>query len=152
MQRLPDWQRRLANTISTAHHVPFAWGTWDCALAACRLIHAVTGVDPAESYRGKYADEAGAIAILGASDLGTFAASVAASYGMEEVPPLLARRGDLVLVNNAPPPRATAENSAPVPTSALGIVGLDPRFAHCAAEHGMKRIALHRWLRAWRVG
>ena len=54
MQRLPNWQRRLANTISTAHEVPFEWGKWDCALAACRLIHSITGVDPAEKYRGTY--------------------------------------------------------------------------------------------------
>jgi hypothetical protein len=149
MQRLPNWQHRLANTIATAEKVPFAWGTWDCALAACRLIHSVTGVDPAESYRGKYSTEAEALTIVGV-DLGTFAAGIAQSFGMAEVGPTYARRGDLVLVNNTPP--ATKENPAPAQTTSLGIVGLDPRFAHCCADRGMHRIAMHRWLRAWRVG
>lgn len=149
MQRLPNWQRRLANTISTAHEVPFEWGKWDCALAACRLIHSITGVDPAEKYRGTYSTEAEAQAIIG-PDLGQFVAGIAQSFGMEEVPPTYARRGDVVLVNNTPPQESG--QPAPTPTTSLGIVGLDPRFAHCASDQGMKRIAMHRWLRAWRVG
>ena len=80
MQRLPNWQRRLANTISTAHEVPFEWGKWDCALAACRLIHSITGVDPAEKYRGTYSTEAEAQAIIG-PDLGQFVAGIAQSFG-----------------------------------------------------------------------
>lgn len=146
MKKLHDWQRRLANTIATAQEVPFAWGTFDCALAACRLIHAQTGVDPGLAYRGKYSTEAEAIAVIGgAGDLGTFAAGIAASFGMAEIKPTtFATRGDLVLVNNTV--------AAAVSSTALGIVGLDPRYAHCVSEHGMVRVGMHRWLRAWKVG
>lgn len=158
IKRLPDWQRRLANTLATAHQVPFEWGKWDCAMAACRLIHAQTGIDIGEQFRGTYASEADAIALIGAKlvnfpagtteeeiqqlkaqNLGNFAAEIAQSFAFEEVEPNYARRGDLVLVNNG------------VPGGALGVVGLDGRYAHCAADSGMKRIAIHRWLRAWRV-
>jgi hypothetical protein len=42
---------------------PFQWGTDDCILSVCEFVRLVTGVDPAEPWRGSYSDEEGAIEI-----------------------------------------------------------------------------------------
>ena len=142
MKRLPNWQPLLATQIEKAKRSKFEWGVFDCALAACDAVLAMTGEDPGATYRGKYKTQAEADALI-RSDLGTFAATVAASIGAKEVPKLFARRGDIVLVNNAQPGTRT---------TALGFVDLSGRFALCASDKGLARISMGRWLRAWRIG
>lgn len=136
--RLPDWERRLAAHFERSHIRAFAWGVFDCALAACEAVEAVTGTDPGKSYRGKYTSGAEASTITD-NDLGEFAAGVAKAAGFAEVAPTFARRGDLVLVDNGDPAHA------------LGTVDLTGRFAWCAFERGFIRFSIDRWLRAWRI-
>ena len=93
----------------------------------------------AAAHRGKYSDEAGAIAIFG-TDLGSFAATIAASFGMQEVPPTMARRGDAVHADNG------------TEYGCLGVVAMDGRFASCVSTKGHVHVPMHRWKRAWRVG
>jgi hypothetical protein len=147
MQRIPSWPRRLHQLIESSQTITFEWGRYDCALFVCAAIREITGVDVGLSYRGTYQDEAGAEAIFlaGFADLGAFAASIAAANSMPEVQVTFARRGDVVWVDNG-----IDEN--PSPYGALGIVGLDGRFAVCMSETGTKRVHMRRWKRAWQVG
>lgn len=137
-----NWIHLLSEEINRSLTRPFVWGEFDCALAACNFIYEQTGVDPAAAYRGKYATKAEANALID-NDLGKFAAGIAASLSMEEVGPLHAHRGDLVLVDNG----TSRQRSV-----ALGIVDLSGQFALCAGPQGLMWVKMHRWKRAWRVG
>lgn len=147
MQRLPNWPRRLHQLIESSKAITFEWGRYDCAMFVIAAVREITGIDVGEALRGTYQDEAGAEAIFltGFADLGAFAASIATANQMPEVAPAFARRGDVVWVDNG-----TDDN--PSPYGALGIVGLDGRFAVCMSETGTKRVHMHRWKRAWQVG
>jgi hypothetical protein len=144
MKRLAHWETLLGAHFEQAHTRRFAWGTFDCALAVCDGIKAITGVDPGAPYRGKYTTEKEALTLIG-PDLGAFAATVCQSSGFPEwlsgdgkPRPGFGRRGDAALVSTS---------AGPV----LGIVDLSGRFAWCAAERGFTRVPMKRWLRAWKV-
>jgi hypothetical protein len=136
--RLPDWEKRLAEHFARSRARAFGWGEFDCALAVCEGIEAVTGVDPGKSYRGKYMSEKEALALIG-GDLGTFVAGIAGELEFRELRPTFARRGDVVLVDNGDP------------THALGTADLSGRFAWCASERGFIRVPMKYWLRAWKI-
>lgn len=96
--RLPDWPERLTALVEARRDTPFAWGCQDCCLFAADAVLAITGRDPAAAWRGCYADEAGAEALLAAAGgLETLAQAVLARFGAAECPPALAQRGDVVL-------------------------------------------------------
>lgn len=141
MKRLANWEYLLAGEIARSLKRRFDWGIFDCALAAANFVYAQTGVDPGSAYRGKYSTEAEATAITG-GDFAAFAAQVAEAAGMEEIPRLHARRGDLLLVDNG---------TAHRPSVALAIVDLSGQFALCAGPRALMRVKMHRWKRAWRV-
>jgi hypothetical protein len=128
--------------------MPFAWGTNDCALFAADAVQAITGLDIADDFRGRYSDEAGAFALIrtvtgaGADKttaVGDAAAWCAAKHGLEEWPaPLMARRGDLVVIENG---------------GALiaGVVHLNGRHVVSMAESGPVRLSILSIRRSWRV-
>jgi hypothetical protein len=148
MKRHFQWAQRLHLLVESSKAVTFAWGTYDCGQFAARAIREMTGVDVAAPYRGKYGDEASAEALFlnGHADLGSFAAAIAAANGMPEITPVTyAQRGDLLWVDNGTP-------AHPSKYGALGIVSLDGRYAVCMSETGTKRVHMHRWRRAWKVG
>ncbi len=139
MKRLPNWRQLLEAHLEAARASRFKWGVFDCALAACDAVLVMTGEDPGAEYRGKYASAVQAAALMG-TDLGTFAAAIAAKLGAKQVLPGYGRRGDVALVNNGNP------------SHALGIVDLSGRFAMCAAGRGLTRVPMRLWLRAWQIG
>jgi hypothetical protein len=148
MQRAHDWPRRLHLLVESSQAVVFTWGQYDCGQFVARWIREATGVDVAAALRGTYSDEISAekIFLNGFANLGAYAASIAAAHAMPEIIPVtFARRGDIVWVDNGTPLN-------PSPYGALGVVGLDPRFAVCMSEQGTRRVHMHRWKRAWRVG
>jgi len=98
-RRLPGWPERLADIIDAHRDTPFAWGTHDCCLFAAAVVAALTGHDPAAGYRGAYATEAEAEALIGPGGLPGFLAQQAAAAGLPQLPhPSQAQRGDLALV------------------------------------------------------
>ena len=122
---------------------PFAWGTNDCALFAADGIKAITGVDIADDFRGKYHDEAGAWAtvkaITGGSTVADAAAYCAAKHGLTELEhPFMAQRGDLVVFENEG--RMIA-----------GLVHLSGRHVVSISESGLVRFPITAISRAWRV-
>jgi hypothetical protein len=129
---------------------PFAWGTHDCALFAADGIQAITGVDIAADFRGKYSTEAEAMALIqtvtGGATIADAAAWCAKKFGLAErvdkkgaLAPLFAQRGDLVVF--------TAATGQPV----AGLVHLSGQIV-AVGENGLYRFPISKVLRSWRVG
>jgi len=122
---------------------PFAWGRNDCSLFAADAILAFTGVDLASDFRGKYTDEASAMALVqkvtGTATIEAAAIYCAQKHGLiEYLHPLMAKRGDLVLV----------EESGRLISA---IVHLSGRHAVTVGQDGLKRLLITAVRRAWAV-
>lgn len=136
----------MAAAVEAARTVPFAWGTFDCWLAAADLVAATTGTDPAAWCRGRYRTARGALGVLRRHGGGTLAAMLTTIFG-DPVARSFARRGDLVLV---PLPADVAGGGF---DDAVGTAGLDGVSVHVAAPgHGLTRLPLRVAGRAWQVG
>lgn len=130
---------RLHSAFAARCGRPFVWGENDCTLFACDLVEAATGVDYAAVLRGRYRTAAGAARALrrfAGGGLEAAAEKIAQDNGLEEVPPLMAQRGDFVLLDAAAGP-------------ALGVC-LGATFI-AAGPAGAVSLPLKRARRAWRV-
>jgi hypothetical protein len=122
---------------------PFAWGSNDCCLFPANAIQAHTGVDLADDFRGKYSTEVEAFALIKSVTGGTTVADAAAhcakKYGLTEYPhPLMAKRGDLVVVQNGD-------------TLICGVVHLNGRHVISVSVKGLVRLPISSVVRAWAV-
>jgi hypothetical protein len=144
----PYWQELLHNYFLRRQNEAFKWGTMDCCLFACDAIHGLTGVDLAQDFRGKYDSALTAVREMKNFTAGRFqdsedlvesvAVKVTAQFGLEEVPVLMAQRGDVVLL------------SSPL-GKGLGLLGLRGTHVHCAGPDGVVDVPLYECLRAWRI-
>ena len=64
MQRYPDWQIRLRSYLQAVTRTPFEPGSNDCALFLAGGVEAMTGVDYAMPYRGRYTTLRGGLRVL----------------------------------------------------------------------------------------
>lgn len=95
--RLPDWRARFAAEMDRQRRDPFAWGQADCALGlAAGAVKALTGVDPAGPWRGRYRTAGGARRAIHKAGFTTLADAVASL--LPEIPPAFADVGDIGLV------------------------------------------------------
>lgn len=147
MDRLAGWETAFGAWITQVHLEPesFAWGVLDCCLLAADGVRAITGIDIAVDFRGKYASKAEAFtliqAITGGSTVADAAAYCAATQEMQEwTAPLFARRGDLVAVKN--------DDGEVI----AGVVSLSGRSVVCMGEGGVFDLPITQVVRAWRVG
>lgn len=127
---------RLTQETEAAFYKPFRWGQHDCALFVADCIDRMTGSAVAGQYRGRYTTAAGARRITGRS-LEAFVERIAGELGLPEVSPLKARRGDVVVFDDAHGPT-------------LGVV-----VGRHIASPGPKHLVLDgmtRARRAWKVG
>ena len=134
-----DFAERLHAALGEARGRPFHWGRNDCALFACDVVAAATGVDYAAPFRGRYRTAAGAARALrrfAGGGLEAAAEKITQDNKLEEVPPLMAQRGDFVLMD---------ETAGP----ALGVC-LGETFV-AAGPSGTVTLPLTRARRAWRV-
>lgn len=120
---------------------PFAWGGNDCALFAADGIKAITGVDIADDFRGKYSTEEEALALVktvcNGATVADAAVHCAQKHGLVEWPkPLLARRGDLVVF------------AAPTGSLVAGLVHLSGQLV-AVGEKGLFLFPISKVLRAW---
>lgn len=98
MGRIDLWERRLNEVFDEAQKAPFIWGEFDCCLFACRAIHALTGYDPGELYRGRYGNEEEARVLLKQEGgVEGIAEKITALKGFAEIGKLFAQRGDIGL-------------------------------------------------------
>jgi len=142
MQRKHSWQSELHNFIANAVTHAFVWGEHDCCLLIADAINALTGVDLAEPYRGKYDDAHSAVKLISdtcggrsAIDLWSY---VAAQHGIEQLPSVLfAQRGDVV---------SLADDT-------LGFVHLDGKHVIAYAQDDkLHLVDLACGVNAWRIG
>jgi hypothetical protein len=144
LTRTDHWATRALHDFLIARaRAPFVWGEHDCALFAADAVQAMTGVDIAADFRGKYSSEAEAFALIkeltGGETVADAAAWCAAKHGMLEWKhPLMAQRGDLVVLEESG--RLIA-----------GIVSLNGRQLLCAGESGLHRLPITDIKRAWHV-
>lgn len=149
MKRQKHWATRAYHEFLMARaKVPFKWGANDCALFAADGIGAISGVDIAEDFRGKYTDEVGAMALIktvcGGSTIADAAVYCARKHGLiewldksEKAAPFFARRGDLVVF------------SAQSGSMVAGLVHLSGAHIVAVGEKGLYRFPITSALRAW---
>lgn len=92
MTRFPDWRSRLRDYLETVARRPFKAGQHDCALFVAGGVEAMTGVDPAAEWRGKYRSLKKGRAMAG--DMVAIAADL-----LPEVPPIFAQEGDVAVLD-----------------------------------------------------
>jgi len=87
MNRIEDWPTVLFNFVESRRHMPFAWGTNDCATFATEAVAAITGetlftppYDDALS-AARYIEESGGIETLATALLGEPSAPLSLSRG-----------------------------------------------------------------------
>lgn len=120
--RTEGWEKRLAALLEAARARPFVWGEWDCCLAAAAAVEALTGVDPASAWRGRYTSEDAARALIANEADGSLHRLVTlglerAGIRFEAMPHAhFAQRGDLALLRDGG-------------LRALSIVGIDRLYA-----------------------
>lgn len=94
--RRPDWKTRLIAYLGKVASLPFEPGVNDCALFAAGAVEAVTGIDLAAGWRGRYQSLAEGFALLQAAGFADHIALTAAHF--PEIAPALAAAGDLAVV------------------------------------------------------
>jgi hypothetical protein len=149
LKRTQHWATREYNAHLLQHaNAPFEWGVNDCCTFAANAIQAFTAVDIADQFRGRYHDEASAFALIktvtGKGDDPKTAVADAVEYcanrhGLtEHTHPLLAKRGDLVVVRNG--------------TNLLaGVVHLNGKHVVSTSPSGLVRLPITAVVRAWAV-
>lgn len=130
IERNADWDAALYAYLTASEGLAYAYGKADCALFAAGAVEAMTGVDPAKPFRGRYSTARGSARALrryGAGDLGNTLDGL-----FPAIPASMARRGDLAWHDNA-----------------VGVViGSDALFM---ADTGQVRVPRAEWAKAWRV-
>lgn len=133
IQRLPTWAAELARLIEARAAVPFAWGPNDCAAWVADACAAQTGGDPLAELRGTRRTERGALRQLRA--IGGVEAAIERA-GLQPVPPALAQRGDVVMLD---------QGDWPLLALCMGTEALAP------AATGLASDSMARATRAWRL-
>lgn len=131
--------------VESRLHTPFAWGSNDCATFAADAIQAITGEDIADDFRGKYKTKTGALKLIkkltGGTTIADAAVYCAEKHGLRKYEhPLMAKRGDLVLVRNG-----DGDEIA-------GIVALNGRHVMSPGDKGIVPLPILSVTRAWSVG
>jgi hypothetical protein len=142
--RTAHWAtREFDKFLRDNEKTPFQWGFSDCCLMSANAIQAFTGTDIADDFRGKYTTQLGAFQLIktvtGGTTVADAAAYCATKHGLPEWPtPLLAQRGDLVVVQDGDDLIA-------------GVVHLNGRHVISIGVDGLKRLPLTAAKRAWQV-
>lgn len=96
MIRRKDWRARLGEKIEELRRQPFEPGTHDCALFAAGCIEAMTGVDLAASFRGRYSSIPGAMTALREAGYASIVDML--SEKLTEIPASRAVHGDIAAI------------------------------------------------------
>lgn len=92
--RLDGWESKMSQALEKTG--AFEWGTNDCCMFVFRVAEAITGIDYAKPYRGYKTSKGAARRLLKYGGVEGVANN---SFG-ESKKPLLAKRGDAVLVKS----------------------------------------------------
>ena len=134
MARVQGWELALVAAIAGARDLPFQWGVHDCATWAFDVRQALTGIDAADAWRGKYRTEKGAARMLRRLRCKTVEDLAVSILGDPLSTTLFAQRGDIVLGG---------------PEQALGVcVGSDALFLQ---PSGLVALPIRNCMKSWRV-
>lgn len=97
--RMKDWEPRLVAYLAAAARREFKPGVHDCALFTAGALEAMTSVDHAADWRGRYKTLSGGRRALKKAGHADHVALVASLF--DEVPPAFAHRGDIAVVDGA---------------------------------------------------
>jgi hypothetical protein len=134
MKRTTDWRARLMTYLARAHSAQFRPGQHDCALFASGAVAAMTGVDLATHWRGRYRTIRGGLRVLRAEGYANHIALADALF--DSCPVAMAQVGDLAAV---PGPDGLA----------LGVV--QGARIYVLRPDGLATVDLLAAVRAWRV-
>jgi hypothetical protein len=67
--RVENWHSKLLAYIDQQERKPFAYGVNDCLLMTAGAVEAITGIDHAADYRGRYSSLAEARKLIGKSPI-----------------------------------------------------------------------------------
>lgn len=141
LTRKQNWQVLLHEHLCACRAREFQYGSFDCCLFVCDAIEAMTGVDVASPFRSRYGSRRQAFRALemfaGRPSVEAVTERITADHAMPEVTPLLAQRGDVVLLKRSY-------------DFSLALVGLDGAIL-AAAQQGLERVPPSLAVRAWRV-
>jgi hypothetical protein len=140
--RPPGWPEALAAHVDAMRDLPWCWGKRDCVSFARGAVLAVGGPDLGEGWAGAYSDEAGAgdLMLTFGRNLEAAVERVCRSAGLQEVSPLLAQRGDLVVIVD---PHLTAN----LAVAAVCIGAYGATFI----RRGFVRLPMRAAVRAWAI-
>lgn len=93
-QRKRDWRAALATLIEERRRVPFSDAN-NCALFLADCIEAISGVDLAKAYRGRFTTIEEGVALLKAAGFDGLPGFLAEHFA--EVHPAMAQAGDIML-------------------------------------------------------
>jgi len=141
MIRAEDWVNRLDDYFKRTETLPFSLGANDCCLFAAGAVQAMTGVDLAARFRGKYRTEAGAMRILkryADGDVRAMMTRMARDNALEEVTPLRLTRGSIALISHDG-------------RESLGVISLTGAHILAPAVTGRAQFPLTRALTGWLI-
>ena len=95
--RTPNWKLALIQYVGESARKPFAFGSHDCALFAAGAVLAMTGVDLAAKWRGKYTTLNGGLLALKRAGYADHVALAAANF--KAIAPAFAAPGDLAVID-----------------------------------------------------
>jgi hypothetical protein len=96
MKRREDWAERLRDYILAVAARPFRPGRFDCAMFVAGALEAMTGVDPAAAFKGRYTTLEGGGRILRRAGFADHVALVAAHFA--QIPLARATAGDIAVL------------------------------------------------------
>ncbi|NTG07160.1 DUF6950 family protein [Rhizobium rhizogenes] len=96
IERKYTWRSDLSAYIHSVAKASFEWGGHDCALFSAGAVEAMTGVDIAADYRGRYTTLAGGLRLLKRKRFDNHADLAASLF--DEIPVAMASVGDIAAI------------------------------------------------------
>jgi hypothetical protein len=134
--RLPDWKSRLGRYVAGQFNQPFRPGEFDCAIFAAGAVEAMTGIDFAARFKGRYTSVESGIEALRVAGHADHLALIA--FIFDEVHPAFAQPGDIALLDGGD-------------HAAIGIVQGEHIYALRGDGRGVGLAPRDAMQRAWRV-
>jgi hypothetical protein len=129
MKRLPDWKPRLIAYLAAKAPLMIEPGVHDCALFPAGAVEAMTGVDLAAEWRGRYTSFEEGFNALKAAGYRDHIDLVARHF--EEIAPAFAAAGDLAVVDGPLGPSlgvVQGEGVYVLTTTRMGLLPLTHAF------------------------
>lgn len=137
IKRYENWPDLLGVAIAERLHMPFAWGTNDCASCACSIVQSYTGVDLMAPWRGRYSTALGAARIFKEhGGMIAMADKFFQPHGLSEINWRRAMRGDIGIF--------PAEQGHTLAT-------INGSFALAPSEEGLGGLPVKMAIKIWRV-